>query len=209
MDASMKPTAGTKRATGPTVSTGVCVLTGGLSSRMGRDKSRLRLGQHSLISRIRETVEAVGLPLRIIRRDIVSRCGPLGGVYTALTTSRSEAELFLACDMPFVSAALITKLLKRADPTGKPVFATTDGRAGFPFLLGLSAITLVEQQIHSRNLSLQALAQAVQAQFVRVPRRDQHELFNINTPEDWQTALQIQNRPQRGSSQPAAESRRL
>jgi molybdopterin-guanine dinucleotide biosynthesis protein A len=193
----MKPTAEKKRAPGPAVSTGVCVLTGGLSSRMGRDKSRLRLGEHSLLSRIRETAAAVGLPLRIVRRDLVARCGPLGGVYTGLKTSRSEAELFLACDMPFVSAALITKLLKRAGQTGKAVFATTDGRAGFPFLLGVGDLPVVEKQIRSKDFSLQALAQALGARLVGVPPRDQHELFNINTPIDWQTALRIQNRGQR------------
>jgi molybdenum cofactor guanylyltransferase len=175
---------------------GVCVLAGGLSSRMGRDKSRLRLGEHSLLNRIKDTVEAVGLPLRIIRRDLIPRCGPLGGVYTGLKTSRCEAELFLACDMPFISAALITKLLKQTGPPGHAVFAAADATTGFPFLVSVAALPVVEQQIRSKDFSLQALARALRARLVRVPRPQQDELFNINTAEDWQTALRLQKRAQ-------------
>src|SRR5437867_5654697 len=85
---------------------GICILAGGLSQRMGRDKSRLRLGSKTLLRLIRIEAGELGLPLRVIRRDLIPRCGPLGGVYTALKTSKAEAELFLACDMPFVSAGL-------------------------------------------------------------------------------------------------------
>src|SRR5438034_4202031 len=85
----------------------ICILAGGLSSRMGRDKSRLRLGERTLLAHICATAKTIGLPHRIIRRDLVVQCGPIGGIYTALVTCRVNATLFLSCDMPLVSAALL------------------------------------------------------------------------------------------------------
>ena len=85
----------------------VCILAGGLSSRMGRDKARLRLNGRTLLAQVRDAAQTLGCPVRVIRRDLVTRCGPLGGVFTALKTSRAEAVLFLACDMPFVSPELL------------------------------------------------------------------------------------------------------
>ena len=91
----------------------VCILAGGLSSRMGRDKSKLRLGGKSLLSHVKTAAAAAAqnCPVRIIRKDLVPRCGPLGGIYTALRTTRAQCVLFLSCDMPFVPRTLVERLL--------------------------------------------------------------------------------------------------
>jgi molybdopterin-guanine dinucleotide biosynthesis protein A len=98
----------------------ICILAGGLSRRMGKDKTRLRLGRRSMLALIRAQARATGLPVRVIRRDAVPRCGPVGGIYSALQTTRAEAVLFLACDMPFVTAELIQWILEQTNqPAGK------------------------------------------------------------------------------------------
>ena len=155
---------------------------------MGRDKTRLRLDGRSLLGHVRAAAEATGWPVRVIRRDAVPRCGPLGGIYTALQSSRSGAELFLACDMPFVSPLLLTDLADRLGPKCNAVFAAADGRVGFPFLLRTAVLPVVEKQIQSRQFSLQALAEALGAVRFRVPKGRTHELRNINTPAEWQKA---------------------
>src|SRR5689334_13117942 len=91
----------------------ICILAGGLSRRMGLDKSRLKLGRRTLLGHIRAEAKRTGLPVRVIRRDCVPRCGPLGGIFTALKSTRAEWVLFLACDMPFVSGELMKWLLAR------------------------------------------------------------------------------------------------
>src|SRR5712692_30552 len=48
---------------------GICVLAGGLSARIGRNKARLRLGQRTMLGQIRAVAKTIGLPLRVIRRD--------------------------------------------------------------------------------------------------------------------------------------------
>jgi molybdopterin-guanine dinucleotide biosynthesis protein A len=155
---------------------------------MGRDKARLRFGGRPLLGHVRAAAEATGWPVRIIRRDAVPRCGPLGGIYTALKTSRADAELFLPCDMPFISPGLLIELANRLGPKQHAVFATADGRAGFPFLLRAATLPVVEQQIQSRQYAIHSLAEILRAKLYRIPKSRSAELLNINTPADWANA---------------------
>jgi len=167
----------------------ICILAGGLSSRMGRDKSRLRLGGRTLLAHIRATVKTVGLPHRIIRRDLVSHRGPLGGLYTALVTSLADATLFLSCDMPFVSAGLLEMLLLKAKRNETALFVEANGLVGFPFLLfRQTALPVVESQLEKKAFSLQQLTQALRSQTIRLAARQARELFNVNTPDDLRNA---------------------
>ena len=166
----------------------VCILAGGSSSRMGRDKRRLKLGGATLLQRVKRSTRKLGLPTRVIRRDLVPRCGPLGGVFTALSTSPAEAVLFLSCDMPFVSTGLLESLVSRGRGELRPVFAEQNRVKGFPFLLRRQDLPLVRQQISRQQFSLQRLAQACDARTLRISRSQQRELFNINTPADWRQA---------------------
>jgi molybdenum cofactor guanylyltransferase len=167
----------------------ICILAGGLSSRMGRDKSRLRLGGRTLLAHIRAAAKTTGLPHRIIRRDLVANCGPLGGLYTALVTSRAHATLFLSCDMPFVSAGLLEMLLRKAKHNENALFVEANGLVSFPLLLfRRTALPVVESQLDKTAFSLQRLAQALHSQTIRLAARQARELFNVNTPDDLRKA---------------------
>jgi len=186
----------------------IFILAGGLSTRMGRDKSRVRLGSRTLLGHVREMAAQTGLRVRVIRRDAVARCGPIGGIYTGLQRSRAEFLLFLACDMPFISASSLKKMAKvlRARdvhgrdialrcPPGRPsgpslppsefsaaVFATNGRSFGFPILLQReAAFPIVARQIETGELSLQVLARKLQAKTIRFPAR---QLANINTRDE-------------------------
>src|ERR1700691_533511 len=89
----------------------IFILAGGLSTRMGRNNSRIRRGQRTLLQHIRAAAGQLGYPVRTIRRDAIARSGPIGGIYTALKRSRADAVLLLACDMPFVSPDFLRKLI--------------------------------------------------------------------------------------------------
>lgn len=155
---------------------------------MGRDKTRLRLGQHTVLGQIRATARQLQQPVRVIRHDLKPGCGPLGGIFTALKTSRSQAVLFLAADMPFVSASLLRKMLGYLNPGRNALFVREREGVGFPILLRRTALPVVTQQLMRGDLSLQALARVLNARTVRLPRAMSLELFNINTPADWEAA---------------------
>ena len=166
----------------------VCILVGGQSRRMGRDKSRLRLGTRTLLGQVRAAAKQLGLPVRTVRRDAVPRCGPLGGICTALARTRADAVIFLACDMPFVSRRLLGRLVRHGAPRRDAVFVSEAGRVGFPFVLRRRVLPRVQNQIAAGEGSLQALATALRAGRLRVPRGLAKDLENINTPAEWRQA---------------------
>ncbi|HWF19468.1 MAG TPA: molybdenum cofactor guanylyltransferase [Verrucomicrobiae bacterium] len=186
----------------------VFILAGGLSARMGRDKSRVRLGPQTMLEHVRAAAARTGLPVRVIRRDAVPRCGPLGGIYTALKRSRAEMVLFLACDMPFVPSELLERMvnafgrdgalrstLRKDGAARRPcqfataLFASKNGRAGFPFLLRREfALPVVTKQIQAGEYSLQSLAKKLRAKTLRFSAG---QLANINTPAELKKAERL------------------
>jgi molybdopterin-guanine dinucleotide biosynthesis protein A len=164
------------------------ILAGGRSSRMGRDKARLKLAGRTFLSRVREQAQALGCPVVVVRRDLVPRCGPLGGVLTAFRQSRAEVLVFLSCDAVFVSARLLRRLLRCLPAKRHAAFVHSGGRVGFPFVLRRSSLPLIERQLARGDFSLQSLARRLHAARLRLPPAQAHELFNINTPADLREA---------------------
>jgi molybdopterin-guanine dinucleotide biosynthesis protein A len=169
----------------------ICILAGGLSRRLGRDKSRLRLGHRTLLDHIRAEAKKLVLPVRVIRRDAVPRCGPLGGVYTALKTARADAVMFLACDMPFITAPLLHAMHRRFGDGSKDLFVCSEGQVGFPFLIRHDALATVTDQIEQERFSLHELARVLKAKTLRAPPGWRPQLRNINTPEEWRRAIRL------------------
>ena len=169
----------------------ICILAGGASSRMGRHKAALRLGGRTLLGHVRAVAKRLGLPVRVIRRDLIPGCGPLGGIHTALTTSRAARSLFLSCDMPFVSEVLLNRVLRRFSAGSRAVFVREKHGVGFPFLLPRDCLPLIVRQLDKKQFSLQSLARTLRAKTLRPARGQAQELFNVNTPAEWQQALVI------------------
>jgi molybdopterin-guanine dinucleotide biosynthesis protein A len=100
------------------------ILTGGRASRLGGvRKATLAVGGAPIISRQIAVLSAVASPIFLVAsaaapvdadldvvRDEFPGCGALGGIYTAIVASPHARTLVVACDMPFLSAALIDHL---------------------------------------------------------------------------------------------------
>ena len=113
------------------------ILAGGRARRLGgADKASLPIGDARIIDRQLAALSAVaddirivandrdryaGLGLRVIG-DAVPDRGPLGGLYTALVDAAHDRVLILACDLPFVTAALLERLVTESG-TGQEVDA--------------------------------------------------------------------------------------
>jgi len=180
-----------KAADGGEIAGEVCVLAGGRSRRMGRDKSRLQLGGETLLSHVVAGARGLGWPLRVIRRDRIRSCGPLSGVHCALDSTQSDRVLFLSCDMPFVSSRLLHELILAGGSCAQAVFTRTSAGWGFPFLLCGVQAPWVRCQVEEGRRSLQEFADCLKANAFAVMPDDAWQLFNVNTPEDWEVARQI------------------
>lgn len=104
------------------------ILTGGRASRLGGTrKATLALGGAPIIERQLAVLTRVATPiflvtsaqsppdadLRVVRDEFPDH-GALGGIYTAIVASPHERTLVVACDMPFLSQALL-ELMARID----------------------------------------------------------------------------------------------
>ncbi len=106
--------------------TGV-VLAGGKSQRMGSDKATLKIGSSFLIeyplkvlirhfnrvmvvtnSRLLTPLRKILDPTIWIVEDIYPDHGALGGIYTALSYTKTPYIFVTACDMPFLNDELVT-----------------------------------------------------------------------------------------------------
>src|SRR5690242_6876302 len=93
---------------------------------MGSDKAFLRLGETTLLENaltraraLTSLVYVVGARDRFqsfapVVEDIHTGRGPLGGIHAALSSTRTELNLMLAVDMPFVEIAFLQFLADTA-----------------------------------------------------------------------------------------------
>ncbi|HEY0333283.1 MAG TPA: molybdenum cofactor guanylyltransferase, partial [Stenotrophomonas sp.] len=105
-------------ADGPSLIAGI-VLAGGLSSRMGRDKAMLDWRGRPLLAHMRDLLVAAGAGAVRISGDYpafggladrVPRCGPLGGLHTAVESLPDGPAWVVPVDMPRLDIALLHAL---------------------------------------------------------------------------------------------------
>lgn len=99
------------------------VLAGGYSSRMGRDKSALPLGDGTMLEHMVRKFRALGLEDIMISgsaqtvhgaRNVPDRFphrGPLSGIHSCLSEAEGDAVLFLSVDLPFFPPEVLQSLL--------------------------------------------------------------------------------------------------
>ena len=103
------------------------VLAGGQSTRMGADKASVEFEGRTLLAHALSLVKSICSEVRIVGsrekfaglgevvEDEFPQHGPLGGIHAALRASRSELNLMLAVDMPFVEIRFLEYLFEEAE----------------------------------------------------------------------------------------------
>jgi len=182
----------------------ISILAGGKSTRMGTDKAFVEFEGRTLLARALDLARSVsadvcivGSPEKFARyapviEDVFPDCGPLGGIHAALRASRTDLNVILAVDMPFVSQDFIEYLVNqaRAAPEAMVVITRSDG--GWQ---PLCAIYRRKFGVAAEN-ALRAGQNKIDVLFATVPIRviEQGELEkagfasnmfrNLNTPEE-------------------------
>jgi molybdopterin-guanine dinucleotide biosynthesis protein A len=174
------------------------VLTGGRSSRMGRDKALLPFDGSTLVERIAARVRAaagsvtlVGPPDRYgrlglpVAADLIEDCGPLGGVYTALKISSAPWNLIVACDMPAVTSGFLAGLLEAARDADAECFVPATGSGLHPLcaVYHRQALSVIEYALDHKSFKMHDLLRSLRT--VSWPAADASMLENINTPVEW------------------------
>jgi molybdopterin-guanine dinucleotide biosynthesis protein A len=174
------------------------VLAGGGSTRMRRDKALLHYRGTTLLEYVASVVRQAAGTANIIGdpdryRDIgypvwpdrIPHCGPIGGIYTALSLTASDWNLVVACDMPMLSASVLRGLIDRSfQSPGNCVVGVELGGQAHPLcaVYHRRCLPLLEQAIRDKRFKMRALVVELNAEHVTL---DPSVLANINTPGEW------------------------
>jgi molybdopterin-guanine dinucleotide biosynthesis protein A len=183
------------------------VLAGGKSTRMGRDKAALSLHGRTLLETALAAARAVAGEVSILGpaelyspygptiADIFPGCGPLGGIHAALSSTKTQFNLVIAVDTPFLSPGLLQYIAERARASGAMVTSPEIDAYPQPLCAVYSRgfLPIAERALREGNYKITPLfpseatvliSQAELAGFAFTA-----EMFeNLNTPEDLERA---------------------
>ncbi|HJP91080.1 MAG TPA: molybdenum cofactor guanylyltransferase [Pyrinomonadaceae bacterium] len=180
------------------------ILAGGASSRMGTDKSQLRLDNQTFTERIASTLQMLTDSVTVVGRstlnlpsvaDIYPQWGAFGGLHAAFAACKREWAIVVACDLPFVTAELFSHLASlRTDHEAVVPIQADERPQPLAALYRVDpclerAAELIESE-HRRPLDLLDAVKTRWVQFAEIRNLAQSEMFfvNINTPEDYYEA---------------------
>ena len=188
------------------------ILAGGRARRLGgRDKRALRVGpttilEHQLaaLDGLVDRVFVVGGdpmagsgPRPAVVPDRLPNAGALGGLYTALSEAAGSHVLVVACDLPFVTTALLAKLISLADSECDAVVPrSTDGLQPLCAVYARHLAGDVRRRIESGRLKIQDLLGTIRVREfgpaeIAAFDADGRLFFNVNTPDDLAEALRL------------------
>ncbi|KOO75500.1 molybdenum cofactor guanylyltransferase [Stenotrophomonas maltophilia] len=171
------------------------VLAGGLSSRMGRDKALLPWHGRTVLEHMRGLLLQAGAGRVWVSGDYpvfggipdrVTRCGPLGGLYSVAMQMPDGPAWVVPVDTPRVTPALLQRL--QADQARA---CTVFDDEPLPMRLQIDdhcrrvLQELIEDPTARR--SLRALQQRLGVTRLPLAPEDPALLLNCNTPSEWES----------------------
>lgn len=191
--------------------TTAAILAGGQARRFGgRPKALLPLGDQRIIDLLLAVVRSVAEEVLVVASadhrlddlgvpildDLRPGTGPLGGIYTALVTSRSPQTLVVAADMPFLNRRFLEHLLQAGRDVDVAVPRTRDGRQPLCASYGQRCVALIERCLDARTLKVSdafAGTRLIEIGPEAIAPFDPEGTlcFNINTPADYARALAV------------------
>jgi len=190
------------------------ILSGGKSSRMGENKSLLKIGNKTIIERIVELMKDIFSENIIITNtpdeykflqlplyeDIYKWKGPLAGIHSGLTYSKTEKNFVISCDTPLMIKEMIQYIVNFQ--TRKPIVFCRAAGYRQP-LIGVykKQIIIENEKLLSNNdettdKSFHHFLKKVNAEIIDpqdLPFYKDELFFNVNSPDDYTIILSKYN----------------
>src|SRR5262245_53648967 len=171
------------------------VLAGGASTRMGRDKALLDWRGRTMLDHMIHLLQTAADPVQVVGRgqllDRLPGLGPLSGIATGLEITSTDANLFVAVDLPHLTERFFKYLRSRLETSSVPLVTCKIG-SYYPLCLGIWRPMLPEitNRLSRGQRSVQGLIEATAAEIISEEdllneRFDLSIFQNINTPEDY------------------------
>jgi molybdenum cofactor guanylyltransferase len=197
---------------------GAIILSGGKSSRMGTNKALLEINQRPNIERIASQLKRNFDELILVTNDpeayqfldlatVSDRYpgkGPLAGIHAGLAASKSEINLIVACDMPFISTELALDLVNQIG-NYDAVIPVINGKQHPLFsVFKKKTIVKIEESIKNNCLKMQSLVNHLDVLYITENNLQEFTksnleriFFNMNHPNEYEHAKEWAKREQR------------
>lgn len=189
------------------------ILTGGKSSRMGRNKTvlpwkGLPLWKHQwkLLTSLSlaELIisgpqpDSVAPPDLIAIPDEFPESGPLGGIHAALKHTSHDGILVLGVDMPLMTSTFLQNLIRQSSPQIGCIPLLHGQYEPLAAIYPKACLEVAETHLKDRQRSLQKFtAELIQNHLmspIRVSPKEEGLFFNLNTPDDLMKLGQSQDK---------------
>lgn len=180
------------------------IVAGGKSSRMGSDKGMLLLNKSVFIEHIVKALQEANIQnITIVSankaydflncnriEDVYPNKGPVGGIFTALSHTKTEQNIILSLDIPLITNDVIAWLISNIDYK-KLITQVKVGDKTSPLIAvyNRKAVNVFEEHIKREELKLRMVVEAIPHQTIEIPEKWISLLQNINTKEDYQNLI--------------------
>ena len=193
------------------------VLSGGKSTRMGKDKQMLNYKGIYLIDTLIENLSKNFEEIIIVSNkkdffknrydnyekkilivsDIIKEMGPCGGLFTGLISSVNEDNFLIACDMPYFNQAYLDFLKTKAYEKAL-VYKNEKYYQPFFAFYKKDLANNLEKYLQAQKRSLNGFLEEIsptliKEEEIRIFKNYQNIFRNLNYPEDWQKFLKEKN----------------
>ncbi|MBI2193100.1 MAG: molybdenum cofactor guanylyltransferase [Planctomycetes bacterium] len=175
---------------------------------MGRNKALLPLDGRPIIQRLHEQFQALFEEVFVVANDaglyaaycprivpdIFPGKGPLAGLHSALSHTSREWVFLSACDTPFVRDSVVNGLAAYREGADAVLAETEEGPQPLNAYYSKRCLSAVQRCLEAGELKMVSFLPTVRPRLVpwsEVARWDPRgrTFWNMNTPEDYQTAL--------------------
>lgn len=177
------------------------ILAGGKSSRMGSDKGILDLNGKKFIEHIIEAIKPNVDEIMIIAnndnysnflfpvyKDLILDRGPIGGIYTGLSKTKTEKNIIVSCDIPFVTSELIKHIIDNSKGADIAVPVYKGNSEPLCAVYNKKTTKEIHQLILNNELKMHKVIQHFITREIFINESDKFYnaklLLNINTPEE-------------------------
>jgi len=187
------------------------IIAGGKSTRMGRgtDKAFLKLDGKALVEHMIRKAKSLADDVLIVGpkekfsaygrviEDIYKDCGPLGGLHAALNRSRTELNVVVPVDTPFLDEAFLAYMIDEARKNTALVTVPklNDGLQPLCAVYRRGFLTIAEESLKEGKYKIDALFAPeivcvldLNSDEMKKRGFDATMFDNINTPKDYEGA---------------------
>jgi molybdopterin-guanine dinucleotide biosynthesis protein A len=189
------------------------ILAGGKNLRLGRNKALEKIGGVTVIERVVSRLTPIVSQIIIVtadgknhltplitakfKADAYPGKGPLGGIYSGISASRTELNIAVACDMPFLNTTLLKHMLELA-PGFDAVVPRTRESLFEPLhaVYSRTCLPVIKNHLDSEKLSIRAFLADVKVRYIEDDECRNYDpellsFFNINRQSDLELALKL------------------